>query len=50
MSRKIVKYLRTLSRAEAKMESEETPEVVGLAEVGKVNEEEVEWRTEGETI
>ena len=42
-----VKYLKTLERTEAKKESQETLEVVE-AEVD-VNEEEVEWRTEGET-
>ena len=35
-------------KAEAKKESEETLEFVELAEV-EVKEEEVKWRTEGET-
>ena len=34
MSRKTVMYSKTLERAEAKKESEETQEVVELAEVG----------------
>ena len=46
MSRKTVKYLKTVERTEAKKESEETLEVVELAEV-EVNEEEVEWSIEG---
>ena len=37
---------KTLERTEAKKESEETLEGVELAEV-EVNDEEVEWRTEG---
>ena len=48
MLRKTVKYLNTLERTEANKESEETLGEVELAEV-EVNEEEVEWRTEGET-
>ena len=48
MLRKTVKYVKTLERTEAKKESEETLEVVDLAGV-EVNEEEVEWTTEGET-
>ena len=47
MLRKTVQYLKTLERAEAKKESEETQQVVELAEV-EVNEEEVEWGTQGE--
>ena len=43
-----MKYLKTLDRTAAKRESEETLEVVELAEVEE-NEEEVGWRTEGET-
>ena len=46
-STKTVKYVKTLERAEAKKGSEETQEVVELAQV-EVNEEDVEWRTEGE--
>ena len=39
--------LKTLVRTEAKKECEVTLEVVELAEM-EVDEEEVEWRTEGE--
>ena len=46
MSRKTVN-LKTLVRTEAKKECEVTLEVVELAEM-EVDEEEVEWRTEGE--
>ena len=46
MLRKTVKYLKTLERAEAKKESKGTQEVVELRDV----KEEVEWRTEGETL
>ena len=46
MLRKTVKYLKTSEKTEAKKESKETLEVVELAEV-EVNEEEVEWSTEG---
>ena len=49
MSRNTVKYLKTLERTEAKKESEETLEEMQLAGV-EVNEEEVEWRAEGETV
>ena len=42
---KIVKYLKTLERAEAKKGSEESQEVVEL-EVEVKEEEEVEWRSE----
>ena len=48
MLRKSVKCPKTLERAEAKQESEETQEVVELAEV-EANEEEADWRSEGET-
>ena len=40
--------MKSWERAEAKKESEETQEVEELAEV-EVNEEEVEWGTEGGT-
>ena len=46
--RKTVKNLLTWERAEEKTDSEEKKVVVDLAEV-EVNEEEVEWRTVGET-
>ena len=49
MLRKIVKYLKTSERTEAKKEFEETLEVVELAEV-EVSEEEVEWWTERHTF
>ena len=48
MLRKTVQYKMALERAEAMKESEETQEVVELAEM-EVNEEEVEWRAEGQT-
>ena len=48
MLRNAVKCLKTLERAQAKKESEETQKVVEMAVVA-VNEEEVEWTTEGET-
>ena len=44
MLRKTVLSLKMLERTEPKKESEETQEVVELAEV-EVNEGEVEWRT-----
>ena len=39
--KKAVKYLQTLERAEAKKESEETQEVVELAEA---------WKSQGDTL
>ena len=48
VERKTGKYSKTLERTEAKKESDETMEMVELAEV-EVNEEEVGWRTEAET-
>ena len=49
MLRQTLKYLKTVERAEAEKESEETRGVVELAEVEVHEDEEVECRTEGET-
>ena len=47
MLRKTVKYRKTLERADAQKESEETLAAVEVAEVEVNEEEEVQWRTEG---